>query len=246
MLEEKNMIVLNSTSLKDKLSPGVFDAYEFKKQLDFMCSYQKLCQDLLNSKSINNVSILMTIDNDFKLNVSADFLNEIDLVEKDSSLLVEQLVAALSDFHNEYDSVIDSKIKNGRATSVSSGFRKVLNSYSKLSGVNTLKIADQALPAERIDKTVLRCERELFDAPDEGFGIVEIFDYNDMCISITPDDVDDKRFKSLKVFCTLEQNYEISKLRYSDKVLYGQYSVEMVDERLNLLFFRVQQISLNF
>lgn len=87
-------------------------------------------------------------------------------------------------------------------------------------------------------------ERALSEAPHQGFGTLEIFDYNELCIVITPDSDKKQRFQKIKAFCTLEQNLHIMQARYSEKILYGEYSVEVVNGKFYLKSFNLKQMNL--
>jgi len=240
------MITLNSTSLKALLNPGVVNAGDLLESINFMISYQKLCQDLMREQQIKNVAIVTTIDTELNLKVVADFLNNSNLIVHDERAIVTQLITAISNFHDEYTSVVDEKISGTGVVSVSDGFKRIFNSYNKLGDISVLNIAGENVPTEKIDKTLLRTERSVHEAPLEGLGVAEIFDYNDMSISITPDALDGKKFQKIKVLCNLELSVEMMKLRYSDRFLHGYYCVEIINEKYVLKSFEIKQISLDF
>ena len=240
------MIVLNTLSLKALLAPGTVNANELIESINFMIAYQKFCDDLMREQQIKNVAILTTIDADLNLHVVADFLNESNLISQDEQAIVNELITAISKFHHEYTSVVDEKITGTGVVSVSDGFKRIFNSYNKLGDISVLNIAGENVPTEKIDKTLLRIERSVHEAPLEGLGLAEIFDYNDMCISITPDANDGKKFQKIKVACNLELSVEMMKLRYSDRFLHGYYCIEIVNDKYHLKSFKIRQISLDF
>lgn len=240
------MITLNSTSLKALLNPGVVNAGDLLESINFMISYQKLCQDLMREQQIKNVAIVTTIDTELNLNVVADFLNDSNLIVHDERAIVTQLITAISNFHDEYTSTVEEKISGTGVVSVSDGFKRIFNSYNKLGDISVLKIAGENVATEKIDKTLLRVERSVHEAPLQGLGLAEFFDYNDMCISITPDANDGKKFQKIKVACNLELSVEMMKLRYSDRFLHGYYCIEIVNDKYHLKSFKIRQISLDF
>jgi len=240
------MIALNSISLKDMLRPGVLNAPELLESVNYMVAYQKLCQDLIREQQIKHVAIVTTVDTGLNLNVVADFLNESDLIQRDERAIVEQLISAVVNFHTEYSCAVNDKVSGKGELSVSPQFKKIFNSYNKLGDVSVLRIADETVPVEKMDKTLLRTERTVHEAPLEGLGVAEIFDYSDMCISITPDPEGEKKYQKIKVSCSLEQSVNMMKMRYSDKILHGFYCVEIINGRHHLKSFQIKQISLDF
>jgi len=240
------MIVLNAISLKELLSPGSINPNELLESINFMIAYQKFCNDLMREQQIKNVSIITTVDTELNLNVVADFVNESDLIVHDERAIITELITAVSNFHDEYTSTVEEKILGTGVVSVSDGFKRIFNSYNKLGDISVLNIAGENVPTEKIDKTLLRTERSVHEAPLQGLGVAEIFDYNDMSISITPDALDGKKFQKIKVLCNLELSVEMMKLRYSDRFLHGYYCVEIINEKYVLKSFEIKQISLDF
>lgn len=239
------MILLNTFSIKEHLLPGIFQSRELMCVINSINAHKKIYSDLLKSKGVNNVAIIMLLNDDLDVNIYADVLDEGALNIPAEQEVIDQLKSAVIEFNNEYNSVLDEKISGGDV-SFSPNFKKIFNSLSNLDDVESLKIADESIPLEKFDGTLFRSERALCEAPHQGFGTLEIFDYNELCNVITPDSDKKQRFQKIKVFCTLEQNLHIMQARYSEKILYGEYSVEEIDGKYYLKSFNLKQMNLGF
>lgn len=239
------MILLNTFPIKQHLSFGHFQPREMMTVLNSITTHQKIYADLLKSKGVNNVAIIMLLNDDLDVNIYADVLDEGALNIPAEQEVIDQLKSAVIEFNNEYNSVLDEKISGGDV-SFSPNFKKIFNCFSGLDDVDRLRIADESVPLEKFDGTLFRSERALCEAPHQGFGTLEIFDYNELCIVITPDSDKKQRFQKIKAFCTLEQNLHIAQARYSEKILYGEYSVEVVNGKFYLKSFNLKQMNLGF
>ncbi|WP_445424819.1 hypothetical protein [Alishewanella sp. HL-SH06] len=239
------MILLNTFPIKQHLRPGLFQQRELMHDINSITAHQKIYADLLKSRGVNNVSIITLLDDVANVKIYADVLDGGELNMSVEEEIIEQLKSAVIEFNNEYNSVLDEKI-SGSDVSFSPNFKKIFNSLSNLDDVESLKIADESIPLEKFDGTLFRSERALCEAPLQGYGTLEIFDYNDLCIIITPQSDSKQKFQKIKAYCTLEHNIYITKARYSDSLLYGEYVVEEVDGKFHLKSFDLIQMNLGF
>lgn len=239
------MILLNTFPIKQHLSFGHFQPREMMTVLNSITTHQKIYADLLKSKGVSNVAIIILLDDVLNVNIYADILDEGTLNIPAEQEVIEQLKSAVIEFNDEYNSILNEKI-SGDDVSFSPNFKKIFNSLSNLDDVESLKIADESIPLEKFDGTLFRSERALCEAPLQGYGTLEIFDYNDLCIIITPQSDSKQKFQKIKAYCTLEHNIYITKARYSDSLLYGEYIVEEVDGKFHLKSFDLIQMNLGF
>ncbi|MFN3899104.1 MAG: hypothetical protein ACK4ML_01905 [Alishewanella aestuarii] len=239
------MILLNTFSIKEHLLPGIFQSRELMCVINSITAHKKIYADLLKSKGVNNIAIIMLLGDELDVSIYADVLDEGALNIPAEQEVIDQLKSAVIEFNDEYNSILDEKISGGDV-SYSPNFKKIFNCFSGLNDVDRLRIADESVQLEKFDGTLFRSERALCEAPLQGFGTLEIFDYNDLCIIITPDSNKKQRFQKIKAFCSLEQNLHIMQARYSEKILYGEYSVEEIDGKYYLKSFNLKQMNLGF
>lgn len=239
------MILLNTFPIKQHLSFGHFQPREMMTVLNSITTHQKIYADLLKSKGVSNVAIIILLDDVLNVNIYADILDEGTLNIPAEQEVIEQLKSAVIEFNDEYNSILNEKI-SGDDVSFSPNFKKIFDCLRNLNEVQSLQIADETIAFEQLDATIFRNERALCEAPLQGFGTLEIFDYNDLCILITPDPHKKQKYQKIKAFCKLEQNIHIMKARYSEKILYGEYSVEEVDGKFYLRSFNLKQMNLGF
>lgn len=239
------MILLNTFSIKEHLLPGIFQSRELMCVINSITAHKKIYADLLKSKGVNNIAIIMLLGDELDVSIYADVLNEGALNIPAEQEVIDQLKSAVIEFNDEYNSILDEKL-SGSDVSFSPNFKKIFNSLSNLDDVESLKIADESITLEKFDGTLFRSERALCEAPLQGYGTLEIFDYNDLCIIITPQSDSKQKFQKIKAYCTLEHNIYITKARYSDSLLYGEYIVEEVDGKFHLKSFDLIQMNLGF
>lgn len=152
------MILLNTFPIKQYLSPGHFQPREMMTVLNSITTHQKIYADLLNSKGVNNVVIIMLLNDDIDVNIYADVLDEGALNIPAEQEVIDQLKSAVIEFNNEYNSVLDEKISGGDVI-FSTNFKKIFNCFSGLNDVDRLRIADESVPLEKFDGTLFRSER---------------------------------------------------------------------------------------
>lgn len=239
------MILLNTFPIKQHLSPGHFQPREMMAVLNSITTHHKIYADLLTSKGVNNVAIVMLLDDESVVNIYADVLDEGALNIPAEQEVIDQLKSAVIEFNDEYNSILDEKISGGDV-SFSPSFKKIFDCLRNLNEVESLQIADESIAFEQLDATIFRKERALCEAPLQGFGTLEIFDYNDLCILITPDADKKRKFQKIKAYCTLEHNIYFMEARYSNSSLYGEYSVEVVNGKFYLKTFNLKQMNLGF
>lgn len=235
---------LNSLDLKKYFFVGIVDIDRLLKEIKMFSNHISVYRNLLAKSDISNVTLVTSVDEDFNLNIYADFSSSGHMHETNEHIVVEQLKNAMFEFTAEYEQLINKKTAGKDNISVSKDFKRVFHSLIDLRDIENLQVENDIVPIPQIDKTIFRSQTEAYEAPLIGIGTLDFFDYSKRCHLITPEQDGKKRFKQMRVFCDLKLNIELLEARYSDKHLFGEYKVEIVNSDFYLRSFNLIQMDL--
>lgn len=222
------MILLNSYDFSSFLNSEIVNLQQFYDFFGDTLNDLNLYSQLLGAAGVRGVSVVALIKrNSQKVSLNVVEINsESQLFNSDLEKTVTRAIkSSIEIFNIEYEKIVEKQI-SGEKINLDNDFKRTFNCFVKSKSQNTINVGNESVGVVSIDKTILNNPVVLSEPPLAGRGLVEIFEFQKQCISITPDPVNGKRYPKVEVFCDETISVELLRSSYRNARLYGRYKIE--------------------
>ena len=222
------MILINSYDFGSFLNSEIVNVQQLHEFLGVILNDLNLYNQLLGRSGVRGISVIaMTKPNSQEINLCAvDMKSESQLFNSDLEQTVTRAIkSSIEIFNTEYEKIVEKQIL-GEKINLDNDFKRTFNCFVKSKSDNTINVGNEPVGVVSIDKTILNNPVVLSEPPLTGRGLVEIFEFQKQCLSITPDPVDGKRYPKIEVVCDETISVELLRSSYRNARLYGRYKIE--------------------
>lgn len=222
------MVLINSYDFSSLLNSEIVNLQQLYDFFGDALNDLNLYNQLLGVAGVRGVSVVALSDrNSQKINLCAVEMNSDNkLFNSDlGQTVIQAIKSSIEIFNGEYEKIVEKQI-SGEKINLDNEFKRTFNCFVKSKYDNNINVGNESVGVVSIDKTILNNQVVLSEPPLSGRGLVEIFEFKKQCLSITADQVDEKRYPKIEVFCDETISLELLRSSYRNARLYGRYIIE--------------------